>query len=236
MPSLAVVLVCAPIAQTLKPLLLNVGLPKSGSTSLSAFLMCAMPGRRDWVAHQMCKRTATGFRVPCGTCIMRNIKGRMPPLQGCGEYSAITQLDWTPYHDPQDCIFPQVSYLEMLTDAYPDAVFTLPLRSSQSWASSVGRWNPKPEDPTVIFEQRMRRCNLPYLPVGSNRSLAEMYELHTAYIRGFFRNRPHLKLVEFDIASQSAGVVLATALGISKSKGECWARHNVGPSPGGPNV
>lgn len=227
MPCLAVALVCTTMAQSHEPLLLNVGLPKSGSTSLTAFLRCAFPEWKGKITHQICDHAATGRRVTCGECLMHNIKRNLPPLQGCGDFNAIAQLDSTPFYDPLACIFPQVNYLQMLADAYPNAIFTMPLRPSQAWESSVGRWNPRPGDPDVDFDRRVRLCNLPYLPITWNRSLAEMYDLHTAYIRGFFSLRPHLKLVEFNITSPSAGVDLASGLGISESKGECWGRHNV---------
>jgi len=74
-------------------LVLVVGMPKSGTTSIGEFLRC--------VSHNTCKCDATvsthrhcAFHpsYSCGVCAYNNMQAGRPPLEHCGNFSAFTQL------------------------------------------------------------------------------------------------------------------------------------------------
>ena len=88
---------------------INLGLPKSGTTSLHDFFKCATGYN---VSHWSCKRatrenthfgeapsqcesnTTQLFGQPCGSCIRENLFEKRPPLEGCGDYQVWTQIDF----------------------------------------------------------------------------------------------------------------------------------------------
>jgi len=219
--------------------LINVGMPKSGSSSLFNFLKCATLLR---ASHWSCSGDEKRAQLlgasrlsarRCGPCIRSNVINMRPPFEGCGDYNAYTQLDFS---DPTgldptglQCTFPQVTFLEILTAHHPGALFTMLTRPSDDWESSVWRWK-EPLSP-ASFYTRFRQCNLPYLPLGldHNVSLTQIYDYHTAAVRTYFARRTELRFFEGDIRINATGVGLAQALGLADPAAvaaRCWRQVN----------
>jgi len=200
--------------------LINLGLPKSGSTSLTGFISCAT---NMTVSHWTCKST-DGKLVFCGICVNDNMLNRRRLLLGCGGFNAYGQLDYAEAGGV--CTFPQHHHLPLLTKQYPLALYVIVTRPTEPWANSVGRWG--------NLKLRMRQC----LPLDTD--VGAFYDAHYARVRSFFRERPHLRLVEVNISAPDAGTIVANALrarGLGwqlnergrRSPDSCWMQKNANP-------
>ena len=120
-----------------RPMVVVLGMPKSGTESISSFLEC-----NGWhSAHWHCD---SGY---CGDCMLRwvaDISGTNGTdavnalKRQCGNFNAFAQVDYEPMGS---CIFPQVSYLATLIRYLPDACFVLNTRPTSHWLASVSAWN-----------------------------------------------------------------------------------------------
>ena len=115
--------------------IINLGFPKSGTSSLFDYYSCGQVAS----SHHKCKQET------CGECVFSNLKAGRAPLDECGNYAFYGQLDidginydgqgiW-PGNEHALCYFPQISALQELHDAYPNASFTLTTRPPSPLAS-----------------------------------------------------------------------------------------------------
>ena len=207
----------------LKLPVINLGLPKSGSTSLRDFFACG-------------NLTASHFKCngsPCGMCVDQNLQAGRPALHGCGDYHVWAQLDWAPIGLPikpkKRCFFPQLSALKELHEQYPEATFVLPTRPPRHWIASVGNW----QHDDYNMREVLAACNLPGLPPGrkpSDTELASFYVHHSRTVRTFVANHPSHTLIEFDLEEPGAAQKLALASGVPAT---CWGKSNCRTSCGG---
>ena len=116
-------------APTLHLPIVNVGLPKSGSSSVEDYFLCGGNGTLN-VSHWNCatmlsasqldgvphvyQMSPTVFQVPCGDCVKKNVEAGRPPLASCGGYDVWAQIDVQGWPDGASCYLPQVSALEEL--------------------------------------------------------------------------------------------------------------------------
>lgn len=138
---------------------LNMGFPKTGSTSLHKFFQCAGLSSSHW-------KCGKSF---CGLCIKNNVVASKPPLLGCGKTDVWTQLDVE--NPPSECYFPQIQATEQLHKYYPHSTWLLPRRPYQDWLRSMHHWH--------SMDQRIHKC----LPKVSD--LQALLEDHVAFIRSF---------------------------------------------------
>ena len=208
----------------LKLPVINLGLPKSGSTSLRDFFSCG-------------NLTASHFKcngAPCGMCVDQNLQAGRPALHGCGDYHVWAQLDWAPIGLPikkkKQCFFPQLSALKELHEQYPEATFVLPTRPPRHWIASVDNW----QHADYRMREVLAACNLPGLPTGrkpSDTELASFYVQHSRTVRTFVANHPSHTLIEFDLEEPGVAQKLALASGVPAT---CWGKSNCKTSCGGP--
>ena len=188
---------------------INLGFPKSGTSSLYDYYTCGNVGS----SHHKCKLET------CGECVFANVEAGRAPLDSCGNYAFYGQLDidgigydsegsW-PGDKHALCYFPQLSALQELHDAYPTARFTLTTRPPAHWLASVDGWG---------LRDRLVDCNLPGLPEGKgadDQELMTWFSSHLDTVREFVAANPsHGPLLEVDIEDDSTGQVLEEATGI----------------------
>ena len=215
-----------PQSSKLLPLpVINIGLPKSASTSVLDFFQCN--GMKT--SHHNCEANCTGARKghefcgdsekagKCGECVYDNIHDGQAPFEGCGDYDVWAQFDgsWNVEKDAA-CFLPQVTELHAIHAAYPDATFVMATRKPDIWVKSLTDM-PKLRDAfrACKFDACQADC------VADDKQFADFYDEHTRTIREWVEKHPSHKLIEIDadgdIADTSKKVAEATGL-----NGSCW--------------
>lgn len=232
--------------------IVNVGFPKSGSTSLFEFFTCT--GLRT---QHFCCCGDKSDHPPCQTlsmaeCILANMAKGQSILQGCGDYQAYTQIDGerptrnlgghmtgilkeNGQYDKLDQrtfegrvsafkhFLPQHFYLDDLHKWNPDAIYVLPLRDPDEWAYSVFNWFQMRA--RVVNEYRLFNSSLERPgKKGARAFLSRIYREHTEYVRSFVKRHPRHRLVEFNITDPSADQILSQSIGVERG---CWGHHNM---------
>ena len=174
-----------------------VGMPKAGTTSLSAFFSC----KRLRVSHQVC-----GHQT-CAGCIKKNMEQHRSALHGCDQYDVYTQLDY----EIGFCFFPQ-RHLEVLHDSYPDSIFILNTREPINWVNSVTNWG--------NMRSRLSNCGFGY-DFSDDAKMVEFYHSHLNYVREFAQMYNH-SLIEVDIEKNVS--TFASQLNVSST---CYSQRNV---------
>mmetsp|Transcript_27180 Transcript_27180/g.33579 ORF Transcript_27180/g.33579 Transcript_27180/m.33579 type:complete len:412 (+) Transcript_27180:88-1323(+) len=191
--------------------IINVGMPKCGSTSLMTFF------KEDFYSrHLHCGRK--GF---CGPCMRKSIQANKPILASCGNFTVWTQMDF----ETNECIFPQISYLKEIYQEAPNATFILPFRDVAGWMNSLNAWAPQNH---TIRKRIGKMCKFPELGIKQGDLLedATMIEFlcnHVKHIRQFVHDHPSLTLIEFSIEDSSAGNFLASLFHVDASR---WGKQN----------
>jgi hypothetical protein len=140
------------ITTTMPRIILEVGLPRSGSLAIHQFFACQSPTtHQSW--HYCCDAT-TKTQFPCeqtiGESIHQNALNEQPILQNCGSSSSSSSSPkirvYTALHveasEPYGYFLPQHFALPLLLKEYPDAVWILPQRNdAATWATSVLHWH-----------------------------------------------------------------------------------------------
>lgn len=186
--------------------ILNMGFPKTGSSSLHKFLQCG----GIYSSHYNCGSK----QKKCGICIRNNIKSSLPAFQGCGSYTAWSQMDITfiDKNNPDICYFPQVDAMDELHQAYPNATWILPHRPIQDWLRSLQKWN--------NFDKRIQHCEFETRERVDD--LEAFWHEHVAAVRSFVKDHPSHRLVEYNISNPAA---LFSAF--PSIKRTCWTQSNV---------
>jgi len=152
------------LEKSLVPLpVLNMGFPKTGSTTLYQFFNCAGYKATHW-------RSSNEFE---GICMRDAADIGLPPLKTCApKREALLQMDvafpfGVQYHirkrnvafkQRDECFFPQLSLLEEIHTEVPDATFVINFRPIKDWLRSMIGWYSSME--------RIQSCHLPNLPSG----------------------------------------------------------------------
>ena len=154
--------------KSLVPLpVLNVGFPKTGSTTLHQFFVCAGYESRHWMAD--------GELI--AVCMRDAAEANLPPLETCvPDVEAVLQMDAQfpfgyeyanhnhrqfAYQHRDECYFPQLSLLEQIHEENPNATFIMNFRPIQDWVTSMLKW--------YGMMERIQSCHLPNLPYGQPR-------------------------------------------------------------------
>ena len=132
------------------------------------------------------------------------------------------------------CSYPQITHLEEIHAAYPNATFILNLRPVDNWIKSISKWSgDKRRTKGGYVRQVLTQCNLPGFPSGMGKPDEEMevfYNDHSRRIRDFVKDHPSHALVEVDIEAEDAGQTLQESFGVSH---HCWKVRNASPEKRG---
>lgn len=128
------------------------------------------------------------------------------------------------------CSFPQITRLQDVHDAYPNATFILNLRPVENWIRSVSKWaGDRRRTSGGYLRQVLTMCDLPGFPSGVGKTddeLRAFYESHAERIRDFVLLHPSHSLVEVNIEAKDAGSFLEEKFGVSH---HCWKERNTNP-------
>jgi hypothetical protein len=198
--------------------IINVGMPKCGSNSLHQFFNQDFNSR-----HFHCGRV--GF---CGECMEKYIEANQPPIQNCGKFKVLTQMDYTTF---SYCVFPQITYLEEIYKEAPNATFILPFRNVTGWIKSISEWV-IPGDFTPTLRLRLNKsCDFTSIGIEQNslledENMKKLYCNHVKHVRQFVHDHPSLTLIEFSIEDPNAGNILASHFPVDASN---WGKNNANP-------
>lgn len=154
-----------------QPLVLVLGLPKCGTTSLHHAFQSAGFTSIHWAVGQKANLTKDKELRLLGTdgqerlvCRLINEAvqmGEMPLARLPPGTNAVAEMNgvwWTKLNKEAAGIFPQMSMLDLLMDSYPDAYYILNVRKEEDWLRSVDNHND--------LRRRLVAADLPNLPRG----------------------------------------------------------------------
>ncbi len=210
--------------------ILNVGMPKLGSTSLYQYFKCKGLNATHW---------NMGTEEFEGLCMRDAVRVGLPPLSTCANGThAIMQMDVAfpmgSVHDSvrvrtrssarrDDCFFPQLSILEEFHAESPYATLVLTFRPMHDWTKSVTGWH------SVL--ERLQQCHLPNLPRGVpdlsaeperdevykkrlnhtdelEAVMAQFFCSHILHVRNFVKEHPTHTLIELDLYADETPRIL----------------------------
>ena len=190
---------------------LNVGFPKMGSSTLTAFFKCG--NLRS--SHYHCNSGKGGASTPCGTCMHHAVAMGKPPLESCGAFDFYGELN---YVTEPPCHWPQIDNLNEIHAEAPNATFILPFRDIKSWTRSIRRW--KEVNVPFLIDALRDYCN-----VGStDAELEQFFCDQVNRVRTFVQVHPSHKLVEVQLEdTENTSNILFRQFGIKR---ECWGHRN----------
>ena len=200
------------------PRIINLGLPKTGTTTLTDALRRAGLKVADWRIRkgQSCLPDITGEHV--GRIIYADYFASGDPLARLQEFDAINEMSAV-RHDRS--LWPQTDWglLSAIQQHHPDIKFLLSHRDPAKTANSMMRWN-------NLGRRRLPQADVPGLPRGFGRSeagLAKWVEGHFTFCRRVFAGCANF--LEFDIEDPGARDKIAAYLGIDLP---WWGQSNTG--------
>ncbi len=194
---------------------LNLGFPKTGTSSLHKFFECG--GLRS--AHYRCNRIDS-----CARCIRQSVEAGGAPLELCelggNNIDVYAQMDDGNY-------FPQIEVLDDIVAAYPEATLFLTFRNMTKWYNSLKKWPPRKRGPHL--NDKLRENNITGFPTGVGKNVSEFSEWfcnHVQRVRRVVNDNPSLTLVEVDIEDANIAKRMSDMFEIDKN---CWGHANVNP-------
>jgi hypothetical protein len=210
---------------------LNMGMPKCGSSTLFEFFDCIGFATTHWQLN------TNQFE---GLCIRDAAIAGLPPLATCAKTKdALIQRNL------DECFFPQLSLLEEIHEENSDATFVINFRPIRDWVTSVLGWKD--------MMDRFRDCDLPNLPKGqpapsnstnnSNNNnnniedekdtrdtMMRFFCSHVLHLRNFVESHPSHALIELDLydtegSKDIMGALFPSAPGKQPSS-QCWKHEN----------
>ena len=203
-----------------RPLVVMLGLGKSGTQTTATFFKCA-----GWNAsHWYCNRRGQPTEY-CATCVLRWLATTMPAArdpdtrrvdhaaalrQECGAFDVFAQMDLA---TPSTCVQPQISFLHTLLARLPNACFLMTYRSERSWIESLGHWG------------SMKRATIASCPLfpKNDSGLAAYYAEHKERVRAALAASRVCRL-EVDLEHESLTDKLNAFFHLNASK-RCLATH-----------
>ena len=212
---------------------MNMGMPKCGSTTLYEFFKCSGFRATHW------QKGTTDFE---GLCMRDAANVGLPPIATCGpDVQAFMQFDveypfgtngnfFGSKKKRDECFFPQLSLLEELHAEDPNATFVMNFRPIDDWIRSLANWAPS-------MLKRFRLCHLPNLPRGFPQNMTDEQDVrdtmsqffcsHVQHLRNFVKEHPSHALIELDLYdNQGSSDIMGT---LFPSSNICWGHGNKSP-------
>lgn len=200
------------------PRIINLGLPKTGTTTLTDALRHAGLKVADWRIRkgQSTLPEITGEHV--GRIIYADYFASGDPLARLGEFDVVNEMSAV-RHDRS--LWPQTDWglLSAIQSHHPEVKFLLSYRDPAKTANSMIRWN-------NLGRRRLPQADVPGLPRGFGRSEAELakwVEGHFTFCRRVFAGCANF--LEFDIEDPDARDKIAAYLDIDLP---WWGQSNTG--------
>jgi hypothetical protein len=197
--------------------LLNVGMPKSGSTTLRDFFRRNLRWnvshhQVDSISNSGSDSSSTATPTYVGEEMARAVRHGLDPFHYLSTpdhpFQAHTQMDYT---GRTVNIFPQIQLLDEIHRAHPNATFVLLFRPIRDWVRSTQSWHQYPfrwanaghgqDLPGLILtpEQREARDGRGEKIVLSEGQLSEWWCHHVRHVRAFVDTYPTHALIELPL-------------------------------------
>ena len=203
------------------PRIINLGLPKTGTTTLTDALRHAGLKVADWRIRkgQSTREDILGDHV--GRIIYADYFASGDPLARLGEFDVVNEMSAV-RHDRS--LWPQTDYgvLSAIQAHHPEIKFLLSHRDPAKTANSMMRWN-------NLGRRRLPAADVPGLPRGFGQSEAELARwiaAHFDFCRRVFQGCDNF--MEFDIEDPGARDRIADYLGLELP---WWGQSNTGKIP-----
>ncbi|WP_417741414.1 sulfotransferase [Salipiger sp.] len=186
---------------------INLGLPKTGTTTLGVALEQA--GLR--VADFKLRRRTCPDKTIAGSFVARQLYdgyyGSGDPLEKLGAFDALAEISVL---NRDLCLWPQTDFglIQSLSERHPELRFVASYRDPDATAHSMLRWSDLGSD-------RLPSGNIPGLPRGYGETRlqrAQWVAQHYAFLRAIFAEDP--RFLEYDIDDPTAPEQLSAHLGI----------------------
>ena len=185
---------------------INLGLPKTGTTTLSRALRRSGLKVADWRVRPTQTENTAHHNQLVGELVYKGYFETGDPLAEFTDFGAITEMSAiVPGHN----FWPQTDWgvLSAIMDRHPDARFLLSARDPAKTADSMLRWN-------SLGKRRLPRQYVPGLPFGYGKTAPQIQrwiEGHYAFVRHVFAGTD--KLLEFNVADTKAPDKISAFLG-----------------------
>ena len=189
----------------------NLGLPKTGSTTLQEYFLC-----HNFISYH--HKTQGSIIGACLDTFKRNIKTEKCSVSAYKTFDALTQIDFIQWYA---CHIPQSVSLEWIDKNYPKSKFVLLKRPVDDWIKSVYHWGDMRERIVKCLDKKklLQTTNTSHYEI-----LKTFYEWHFQYVVNYFNGRPG-DLIVLDLYSELIDYTLSAALGLP-SKG-CFTHKNM---------
>jgi hypothetical protein len=191
--------------------ILNVGMPKSGSSTLRDFFRKQLHWGENTTHYEVNTQRNATTTMYIGQEMVRAIRdGHTDPFYYIpNHYQIHTQMDYT---GPTMNIFPQIQLLDEIHTSHPHATFILLFRPVQDWIQSTQSWHkypfrwanggPQNDIPGLLLtpEQRIARDGRGEKIVLTKEQLADWWCDHVHHIRSFVMAYPTHSLIELSLA------------------------------------
>ncbi|MEM7090641.1 MAG: sulfotransferase [Pseudomonadota bacterium] len=200
--------------------LINLGLPKSGTTTLGLALKRSGLRVVDWKVRRFQSKDPNIARRFLGDLMYDSYFRHGDPLHGLESFDAFTELNVS---RPDLNRWPQMDWglLGTLIDRHPGAKFVLSYRDPEAHAESMIRW-------TNLGSKRLPRLNIPGLPSGYGQQpqdLVRWIEGHRRFCHRVFAGDD--RFLEYDILDPDAPKKIGAFLGMDIA---WWGTANENPS------
>lgn len=203
---------------------INLGLPKTGTTTLTRALRRAGLRTVDWRVRRKQTQDPDLVRKHIGVILYRDYFDHGDPLRRLKSFDAFNELS---HAGLRHSVWPQTDWglLDAIQTHYPKAKFTLNMRDPAETANSIMRW-------TNLGTLRLPKGNVPGLPSGfgvSEAELARWVEGHYRFCERVFHGADNF--LAFDITDEKAPDKIGAFLGRELP---WWGVANAGkPEPEG---
>lgn len=200
------------------PRIINLGLPKTGTTTLTDALRHAGLKVADWRIRRGQSNLPDIIGEHVGRILYADYFDSGDPLARLREFDVINEMSAV-RHDRS--LWPQTDWgvLQAIQTYHPDIKFLLSHRDPVKTANSMMRWR-------NLGNKRLPQADVPGLPRGFGRTEAELakwVEGHFAFCRRIFAGCDNF--LEFDIEDPDARDKIAAYLGIDLP---WWGQSNTG--------
>ena len=196
---------------------INLGLPKSGTTTLGVALRHAGLRVADWRIRKGQSEDPELLRKFVGDLMYRGYYETGDPLALLHEFDAVTEMSVA---SKGLSLWPQTDWplLAAIRAHYPNTKFLLSHRETESLVKSMLGWS-------NLGRSRLPKQNIPGLPAGfgtTPEALAQWIEGHYSFCRHVFRDDPDF--LEYDLGDTDAAGKIGAFLGIDLP---WWGKENV---------
>lgn len=200
---------------------INLALPKTGTTTLTDALRAAGLTVADWKIRPGQSKRSDIPRMHVGKIIYEDYFDSGDPLARLDEFDVVNEMSAV---REDRSLWPQTDWglLQAIGRHHPGVKFVLTTRDPAKTADSMMRWN-------NLGKRRLPMADIPGLPRGFGRDPSHLEQWlagHYSFCRRVFEGAENF--LEYDIEDTDAQDRLSEYLGIDLP---WWGRSNVGKTP-----